>query len=229
MSKKLETLVKVGYPFLVLKVEAPKTVIENTLKPYYNKKIPLEKFLEALRNIDKNKEILVSTSFAPSYWWEPGSYGLYVWAENTIKDAFGKNAKVLVLPLKGYDRLMWIYNGLGIVSNRKEITDHVLEYSEPVVIALIVPFIPRRLAVFEKINKSIRAYSSFPDVQRILLEHGFRRLNAYAFEKNYESLSEIADDLSKIRHEIEKKMAYAFMLGNLDKIVKELAGIKISV
>jgi len=189
-----------GYPFFVLKVEAPKEVIEQTLRDLYGKTVTLEELIKRLTEIDKNKEVRVSTSFSPHYWWDPDAFGYYAYPAKTLLERVG-NVSLEILPFdKSSEKLMWIYDGLGIVAySEKIVDDEIVAHGEPVAVAILVPRHGREILVFELKDHTVYAYTARPELIDLLEEYGYERVDSFTFKKSYPNLIELANELRDVK------------------------------
>jgi len=219
---RIKAILNSGYPFLVLKVEASKKDIEKALSGMYNKKVSIIELGNQLAGVDKNKEIRVSPSFSPSYWWEPGAMGTYSWPFYSLVKEVSPKLMFKVMKYDDSSRQKFMaYTGLGIVAFKEELVGgSLLKSGEPVAIALVEPLKPRRIAVFERRNNKIICYSACEPVVTLLKKYRYRGVYSFLHEKNYKNEKDMANELWRIKMELTSKGIPVFMLGDLDKVVK---------
>lgn len=211
-----------GYPFLLVKVEASKGAVDNVLAKAYGKKIDLRTLGEMLVPVDKDREVRVGTSFSPSRWWELAARGEYSWPFSSLVEALG-NARVLVLKWSPETRdTFLVYAGLGIVSEEARLRDgRIDKRAEPVAAALFLPLRPRRIVSMEQRDSSVFVFTGLPEARKVLLRYGFREVGRGVFTKVFRSRVELAGVVSEIEKALEGMGVPVFLLGDLDRVVKE--------
>lgn len=205
MKEGLASILSEGWPFIVVKVEAPPHEIERALRRFYGRRVRLAKLIEVLNRVDRNGGARVSTSFSPIHWWDPESYGEYAWPSKTLLEQLG-DIEVEVVPWgPRTQQRLWAYAGLGIASYSEKLRGGAIEASaEPVAMVLTVPRLARNTAVIIEEPSGLVVFAAQPRAHSVLSGMGFKRISRIRFELPVRNYSERRSVAQRLRDALSK-------------------------
>jgi len=208
----LESILREGWPFLVLKVEASPEEIQGVLERFKGRRVKLRELVNALNEIDKNKDVRVATSFSPIHWWDPEAYGYYAWPSLTLMEQLG-DLEVEVVPWGSRTQhRFWTYSGVGIASYREELRDGIEASAVPMAFALAVPRIPRNTAVIVETPNSVDVFTAQPRARSALRELGYAPANRVHFTHPVPSHVVRRSLAQRTKHELSKQGLFTYLV-----------------